>query len=44
MVQMEQRQGKMEIPDREIQVVVVTADGVRKGSGKESQGITVHLE
>ncbi len=44
LVQREQRQGDMQTPDREIQVVVVTANGVRKASGKESQGINVPLE
>ncbi len=37
------REGSMKTPDREIQVVVLTKDGVKKGSGMESQGVRVGL-
>jgi alpha-glucosidase len=43
LVSLETRQGKRQIPDRPIQVRIITDDGVREGRGSESKGVLVAL-
>lgn len=40
-VRVQERQGQMKVPDRQLQVRVVTSDGVLEGSGAESAGVVV---
>jgi alpha-glucosidase len=40
-VKIENRDGKLTVPDRTIEVRVITDTGILKGSGKEGQGITI---
>jgi alpha-glucosidase len=42
-VRIRNRNGKLKVPDRKIQVCVITADGAMTGGGQESAGVIVSM-